>query len=215
MTESEIKLLEKSLKNCANYLEFGSGESTKLAVKFLNIKRIDSIESDKNFIEKNLLIDANIVQALDSNRLRIHFIDIGPTKKWGQPVDASMKHLWPNYSTSIFNKNKDYDLVLIDGRFRISCVLNTILNINNIKILIHDFWNRPRYHIVLQFLNEIERADTLGLFKKKEYIDKLKIKSLIEKYQYLPRDETPFQRRIRRFLKQHYSIPNFSKKGTE
>lgn len=210
MTGPELKLLKKSLGNCTSYLEFGSGESTKLAVKFTNIKKIDSVESDKKFIEKNLLTDTDIIQSLDSNRLRIHFIDIGPTKKWGYPTDTSTKHLWPNYSTNIFNGNKDYDLVLVDGRFRISCVLNTILNTSDSKILIHDFWNRPQYHLVLRFLDEIESVDTFGLFKKKEPVNKRKIQSLIAKYQYLPRDEALLQRLTRRCLRRPYSLPNFT-----
>jgi len=53
--------------------------------------------------------------------------------------------------------------------------------------MIHDFWNRPAYHIVLPFLQTTARVDTLGLFEKKENVDRKQILSLIDKYQYLPR----------------------------
>lgn len=47
---------------------------------------------------------------------------------------------WPNYSVDVFRANADYDSVLVDGRFRIACVAQTICNCDlTVKILIHDF----------------------------------------------------------------------------
>ena len=78
--------------------------------------------------------------------------------------------------------------MLIDGRFRVACTLNCILNTPpNCRIIIHDFWNRPNYHIVLPFLETKAKADTLGLFTKKERIDLNEVKSLATQYQYQPR----------------------------
>jgi len=56
--------------------------------------------------------------------------------------------------------------VLVDGRFRIACALQAALRVrNDCKILIHDFWNRPRYHILLDYLTLSERVDSLGVFQ--------------------------------------------------
>ncbi|MCZ9877131.1 hypothetical protein OFP88_13935 [Brachyspira hyodysenteriae] len=77
---------------------------------------------------------------------------------------------------------------MIDGRFRVACVLNTILNCNkNIKIIIHDFFNREEYHILLNYLDTIEKSNSLGVFKIKENINTDEINKLIEKYKYNPR----------------------------
>jgi len=187
MTEAELNLLKKQMQESTNYLEFGAGASTKIAVTLKNIKIIDSVESDKSFVTKNLLGNQNITQAINENRLTFHFIDIGPFEKWSYPTDYSNKHLWPNYSLGIYNRKRDYDLVLVDGRFRVSCILNSILNTpDDSKILAHDFWNRPYYFAVLEFLEIVEKAGTLGLFEKKPNYNKLKIQELIATYQYIP-----------------------------
>jgi len=42
----------------------------------------------------------------------------------------------------------------------------------NTLIAVHDFWNRPAYHAVLPFLNEIDRCETLGVFRTKPDMDR-------------------------------------------
>ena len=187
MKETELNLLKKQMQESTNYLEFGAGRSTKMAANLLNIKKIDTVESDKDFVTNNLLDDLDVTQALNEDRLTFHYIDLGPCEKWSYPIDYSKKHLWPNYSLGIFNKKRNYDLVLVDGRFRVSCILNSIINTpDDCKIIAHDFWNRPYYFAALEFLEILEKADTLGLFAKKTNYNKLKIQELIATYQYIP-----------------------------
>ena len=56
---------------------------------------------------------------------------------------------------------------------------------DNLIILFHDFWNREHYHVVLKYLETIDRADSLGVFKVKENINKDEIFQLYEKYKYI------------------------------
>lgn len=191
MTKGELEILHSYIDSSSNYLEFGSGESTIYASKSPTIKTIDSVESSQKYIEDNLKPNADIVMALSANKLRFHIIDIGETITWGYPKDKSKKHLWPNYSLSVFSENRNYDLVLVDGRFRIACALNCILSTpDNCTIIIHDFWNRPQYHVVLRYLEVKDRVDTLGVFSKRSNIDLQKVQSLIKIFQYLPDDKT-------------------------
>lgn len=188
MTKDELKILHTHIDSSKHFLEFGSGASTLYAASVPTVKKIDSVESSESFINENLKPNPVISDALSAGKLLFHVIDIGKTIYWGYPVGFLKRHLWPNYSLSIFSKKSDHDLVLIDGRFRVACTLNCILNTPpDCKIIIHDFWNRPAYHTVLPFLETRDRADTLGLFSKKENIDRNKVKSLLQKYQYLPR----------------------------
>ncbi|MCP4545247.1 MAG: hypothetical protein GY835_02135 [bacterium] len=190
MTKSEQEILHSHLESSQNYLEFGSGESTIYASKTTAIQSIDSVESSQRYIDDNLKPDADIALALSANRLRFHVIDIGETKAWGNPKDKAKMHLWPNYSLGVFTEHGNYDLVLVDGRFRVACTLNSILNTpDNCTIVIHDFWNRPEYHIVLRYLEVKDRADTLGVFGKRDNIDVQEVQSLIKVYQYLPDDK--------------------------
>ena len=151
MTKDEMKMLHSYIDLSNHYLEFGSGDSTVYASSVPMIKTIDSVESSEKYISENLKPNPAISKALSTGKLTFHIIDIGETTEWGLPIDESKKHLWPNYSLSVFTQKSNHDLVLVDGRFRVACTLNCILNTpGNCKIIIHDFWKRPAYLIVLK-----------------------------------------------------------------
>jgi protein O-GlcNAc transferase len=175
MSDNEIAVFEKYLNQSSNYLEYGSGGSTVLAHS-KNIKKITSIESDQKWVD----MLKNELSGVD-----FYVIDIGKTGDWGRPLDDKCKDKYPNYSHAISNLKEIPDLILVDGRFRVACCLETLLRVDpKSKIVIHDFWNREAYHVVLPFLNVIDKVDTLGVFTKKEDVDETQIKQLLEKYKY-------------------------------
>jgi hypothetical protein len=188
MTVAELNTLHSHINSATKFLEFGAGASTLYAASVPSIKQIDSVESSAEFVNERLKPNPVISDALSAGRLLFHIIDIGKTYRWGYPMSFCKKHLWPDYSLRIFGQKSEHDLVLIDGRFRVACTLNTILNTpEHCKILIHDFWNRPQYHIVLDFLETHAEVDTLGVFTKRPGIDPRQVKTLAEKYKYFPR----------------------------
>lgn len=179
MTNLEIQLLSSKLENAKNYLEFGAGQSTKFALSFPNINFIYSIESDFSYI-KLLINDLKISDKVISGMLHILYANIGPTKDFGYPIEPpNDKYL--NYTTNIWNNlPKDFDTILIDGRFRIATTLLSILYINNIStILIHDLNNRPAYHKVLEFVDILDSADSLIACKPKQTIDYKRLNQVI------------------------------------
>ena len=148
MSSEEIKIFEKYLSRATNYLEYGSGGSTVFACNFpLRIKSIDSDSEWASKIQKE-------------TRAEIIYINLGKTNNCGTPLEN--KHLWPIYSQ---NYSEEFDLVLIDGRFRVACFLDICLKSGNPLILWHDFLNRSEYHIILQFVTVIESVDTLVVLK--------------------------------------------------
>lgn len=191
MTKGELDVLHSHLESTSTYLEFGAGASTVYAAGLPWIKHIDSVESSESFIETHLKLFPVIEKAIRAQKLNFLMVDIGDTRKWGFPKHHTKKHLWPNYPLCVFTKKSVHDLVLIDGRFRVSSALSCILNTpDNCKIIIHDFWNRKQYHVLLEFLSVKEQVDTMGVFEKKSKVNTKKIQSLIKKYQYLPNDRT-------------------------
>jgi hypothetical protein len=189
MTSGELALLQSCLGTADNYLEFGAGNSTVLACDVPTIRHIDSVDSSGEYVEQHLRPHASIASALSEGRLELHLIEIGETAKWGYPKDASKKHLWPNYSLAVFSRPSNHDLVLVDGRFRVACTLSSLLSTpDDCRIMIHDFSSRPQYHVVAKFLETEASVDTLALFAKKPGVDRRRVRSLLEKYQYLPAD---------------------------
>lgn len=182
----ERLLLCKYLKKSDSYLEFGAGGSTFLALLHSKTK-IYSVESDKNWI--NYLRKWKIItKAEEFQKLIFNYVDIGKTKEWGFPVDDTEKDKFPDYSKAVFEKysNIKFDTVFIDGRFRVACTLAAILNTSlNSIIILHDYANRKGYHIIERFLDKIESANTMVVFRKKNNINLAEVNQLYEEYKYI------------------------------
>jgi hypothetical protein len=190
MTDGELGVLHDYMDKSLCYMEFGAGESTQYAVSKPSIRKIDCIESSSQFLKEHVLNQPGIAGAVAGGRLKFHTFDFGKMGNWGHLTSTDKKHMWPAYSLAVFAQPQNPDLVLIDGRFRVATTLSTILNTpEDTKIIIHDFWNRPRYHILLKFLAVETRVDTLGVFRKKKPLKIEKMQSLLRKYQYLPKDK--------------------------
>ena len=188
MTDKERKLFIDTIVDSKYYLEFGAGGSTFLALKTTNAK-VFSVEADSNWINymrKNYFIYEQELLF----RLVFYYIYIGEIKSISYPVDDSKQNNYPNYSSQIFKYLGDdiinkIDIVFIDGRFRVACALNSIINVNkNTKIIIHDFFDRDYYHILLNYLDIIEKSDSLGVFKIKDNMDYDEVKELVKLYCY-------------------------------
>ena len=183
MSSNEKKLFDKRIKNSHVYLEFGMGGST-FRVLQKSSARVYALDSSSEWI--SLMREYRQIRKMEKKeRLSLFHVDIGPLKGWGRPIDNSHKEKFPNYSSDIFNliKKDCIDTVLIDGRFRVACALKTIIECyqnKNLQIIIHDFWNREEYHILLIYLDSIEQADSLGVFKIKDNID---LDAVVEKYE--------------------------------
>ncbi len=182
LTCGEQELLKRYLYTAKNYLEFGSGGSTFLSVNFPNLN-IYSVESDQNWI-KYLSSWKIIKNAIDEKRLYFIHIDIGTTGEWGFPVDLSQKNKFYRYSSDVFEQNAvKFDTVFVDGRFRVACVLKTIMQCSDdVVILIHDYPDRDYYHVIENYLDIVDKIDNLYVFKKKLNIDYNEIESCYEEY---------------------------------
>ncbi|MFC7776985.1 hypothetical protein ACFQW4_07900 [Pantoea sp. GCM10028869] len=183
MSAAETELFERYVKQSTRYYEFGSGGSTKLATR--NGIEVFGVESDKFWVD-TLHKEAGPLCNVD-------YVDIGPTKEWGYPVDNSHQDKFPLYSEAINQHAQGFDFILVDGRFRVACTLNAIkhslatqIDAQNTLIFIHDFWSRSDYHAVLEFLETVEKAEDAGVFKIKSGIDPVYMERMLQRYKYIP-----------------------------
>jgi protein O-GlcNAc transferase len=170
MSKPEIELVIKYLEKATKYLEYGSGGSTVYACKFNNLTKIKTIESDYNF---------SLEMKKVCPRADINYINVGRTGICGTPIDKRNQYLWKNYSNKY---SSEFDLVLIDGRFRVACLLDIILKQGNPVILFHDFNNRPEYHLIKEFCTILESVDTLVVLQINNNNDLDKISILYTMY---------------------------------
>lgn len=185
MSKREKELFDLTIKDSKVYLEFGMGGSTFHALQKTSAK-VYSIDSSREWIK--LMRQYWYIRFMELTRLRLVYANVGPVKEWGVPIGNDSSR-FPNYSAGIFKKirKEKVDTVLVDGRFRVACTLRTILECHankDLQILIHDFWDRPHYHIVLKYLDAVVRADTLGVFEVKKGIDLNAVHQDYEAYKY-------------------------------
>jgi hypothetical protein len=173
MRAGEVALLATIVERAHRYLEFGAGGSTIFALR-AGAGAIVSVESDVAWIAR-LHAEPLAAEAILEKRLHLLHADIGETGDLGRPASADSRARWPNYAGAPWPHvhAERLDAVLIDGRFRIACILETALRCGpQTQILVHDFWNRPEYHGVLAFLNAGARQDSLGVFTVKPDFDR-------------------------------------------
>lgn len=166
MDEEGLALFEACLSDTQCLLEFGAGGSSVTAAR-MKVRTVISVESDADFLAA---ADAAVRAAAADTIFVGHHADIGPTREWGNPVDRSKLHLWPRYCSSVWariasERLPQPGLVLIDGRFRVACMLGTLLmGQPGTRILFDDYYDRPAYHRVEAWAKPTTRAGRMAEF---------------------------------------------------
>ena len=180
MSVEKIQLLTDSFLRATNYLEYGIGGSTVLAAQ-KTMQTIIAIDSSEEWIGK---VKTDIEKSVFSGNIILLHANLGTTADWGYPSNELMVKNWPQYYaspwTSFRNFNLSPDLILIDGRFRTSCFLYSLLHCKaGTRILWDDYLNRPEYHFVEKVLQPQGLIEDMAIFSTNEYIDKQLVTSLL------------------------------------
>ncbi|MBU1046185.1 class I SAM-dependent methyltransferase [Patescibacteria group bacterium] len=148
MKKGEIKVIEKQLlllgnqNKKINILEWGSGGSTVYFSKFLIDNNIDyswlSIEYNRKWYEKVI----NFAKGL--NNTKVVLFDVGNNNLRQKNIEMTE---YVNYPKTL---NKKFDFILVDGRKRRRCLLESkeLLEPNGV-VFLHDA-QRKYYHCVLK-----------------------------------------------------------------
>ena len=185
MSQSEFQVYTSFLRKTRVLIEFGCGGSTMLALK-LGVPHIFSTESDPEWAEK-LRTSSELTSLPEECRPAIRYCDIGPVGEWGAPVDESGRERWPRYHADVWNDvaSNKVDCVLVDGRFRVACVLQALLRIRaDVPVIVHDFWNREHYHAVLPFLAGVSRVDTMMIGRRLPEARREDITACLDTYEF-------------------------------
>lgn len=144
-------------------LEYGSGGSTMLAQSLG--KQVFSVESDAEWLAG---LRGRLAEAGPMDKVHLHHADIGPTEKWGHPAKAGAWRRFPGYALSVWERT-DFvqpDLVLVDGRFRVGCLLACIyLTRRPLRVLFDDYARREAYHEVTEFAEPVEIRGRMARFE--------------------------------------------------
>ncbi len=166
-----------------NYVEFGTGGSTVLACKNVH-KTVISIDSDIDWIEKVQLACRDQETPIRPNMV---YVDIGKTGEWGLPIDPDTRARWPQYHEAIWQNPhaSDADLYFVDGRFRVACFIQALLHsAPRSFIMIHDFADRPHYHVVRRFAREIAASGQMSAFQRLPNVDYAEMMQCLQEHRY-------------------------------
>eukprot|EP01083_Nonionella_stella_P084645 234367_1 len=184
MQEEEQKLLlavaakQSKLPNSV-YLEWGMGGSTENVAPLF--PSAYSVENDPSYCEK---MKKRPLQQRLAKQTGHHFIcrNGGPVGQWAIPKN---KRTYDSRSYVEVMDGLDvsrFDMVLIDGRFRVACALRALKYVDEKSfVVIHDFFDRPHYHVVLKFYEVVQKSKTLAVLKKRSDFDHVDEK-LYEEY---------------------------------
>jgi hypothetical protein len=194
--EASALLMHMLNSKVHSYLEWGSGGSTEM-ISFLmanttlfNTTEAYSIESSTKWMQNLRIRSPTIVHAEEQGLL--HFIhgDIGRTGHLGFPKERMNASKALNYVRSI-SKHHRYDLILVDGRFRVACALQARHHMHNHSVLlIHDYgpnafssssaeWanaRRKEYRLVESFFELITIVDSLASFRIRAHTDQIALR---------------------------------------
>lgn len=141
---AEQALLENEYARHDVILEYGSGGSTLIAAQ-QDHSLVMSVESDQAWAEN---MRAVLERDFPGAPVRMHWADIGPTKKWGRPSNARSWRKFPNYPMQVWDMDwfRHPDLILIDGRFRVGCFLNALFRIERPVTVLFDDYATDRHY---------------------------------------------------------------------
>jgi hypothetical protein len=145
MPATDKELYACYLRKSTSYFEWGCGGSTEFAAGHQNLKYLMSIESYPEWLGK--VSDVPIVKdGINSGRIGMFHVDIGPVRKFGFPKSKDPAVIG-RYPAAISVLKERFDLVLVDGRFRVACFLETVRHYVSHKwpsptILFHDYMGR-------------------------------------------------------------------------
>ena len=181
MNSAETNLLEKYISKVKTVFEFGCGGRTLYISSKKNIKKIYSVESDKEWIK-------HVKDGLPK-KAKVFYVDINAdSSNHGHPKNDEKIDEWPKYSAFLKSRRNYFpDLILVDGRFRVACCLQSIGKMKKDSyLLVHDFDTKVRsYGAIEKYFDRIDQADSLHVFRKKENIQQKQLRKDLKKYLYL------------------------------
>ncbi len=180
MSADEAQCYGALLARSRTVIEYGSGGSTLMALEHGCVRKLVSVESDPAWVAQLESVPV-VADAVDRDIANLIYVNIGKVGSWGKPTGREMIDQWFRYPAAPWQDLPDPDLVLVDGRFRVACVMETVLRASpRTLIAVHDFWDRPKYHVVLPFLDWQQSCGTLGVFRVKPGGDRTSAVRLLE-----------------------------------
>lgn len=184
LEEAALAVFDRYVAGAEFYLEYGCGGSTVHATR-IGAKKVVSVDSSLEWISA---VKAKIHGQCD---VTLVHCEIGAVEEWGRPKDKRSIATYHTYMSTPWDIALNYEsgptVILIDGRFRVSCFLYSLLCSKlGTVILFDDYAERKNYHVVEKFCAVREYHGRLAVFEVTKEFSLPLITSTISMYSIVP-----------------------------
>jgi len=153
------------------------------------VTNLVSVDSDASFLAD---VRKKLSQADRRAMSKLIHVNIGLTVDWGMPVfrkpTRRRVRRWEEYAKAPWRYfrtiGQQPDLILVDGRFRVACVLESLLSLSPLsetKILLDDYVGRPEYSVVEQFA-DVQLVGRMAVMQPRRLVDRIHVRRLVKQY---------------------------------
>ena len=162
------------------YFEYGCGKSS-IWCSFNIQGKIYSVDTSNKWVQ-----DVK-GKSCPHNTPQLSWVDCGAIGNWGTPTGYSLRENFKEYILGPFKLTSDSpDLILIDGRFRVACFLNSLSRSKpGARIVFDDYTERPQYHVVEEFCQKPSLCGRQAIFTVPQGVNRDLIQQEIEKFSYV------------------------------
>ena len=159
MDAEGVARFRQELSRATRYIEFGSGGTTVLA---------DRAGLDTISVENDRFYARAVASRLHGGRVHQVVVDNGLTREWGFPLFSGVRKA-EAYVSAPFGKAPFPDFILVDGRYRVACALESARQAQvrgmSATLMFDDYAGRPHYHAVETHLGPPEMAGRAAVFR--------------------------------------------------
>ncbi|MEL6959982.1 MAG: hypothetical protein AAGL89_13625 [Pseudomonadota bacterium] len=171
----EEAVFKEALYAARDYVEYGIGAST-LWVDRHTPAKIRAVDTSLEWVQ-------SIVPSLQRDIHRVHHVDLGPLGKWGMPLTYAQRGRFIEYVEAPWRTTSAADVVLIDGRFRVACFLQSLLSApTGCTIIFDDYVERPGYHVIEEILKPKRTLSRQAHFVVPDMRDRPRITALRDQF---------------------------------
>lgn len=161
--KAEADWLRDAYTRASSILEYGSGGSTVMASEMAG-KTVMSVESDGDWVG---MMNAWFHDHPALSTPTMHHANVGKTGEWGMPEGDKRWRAFPKYPLEVWDLEGFVapDVVLVDGRFRVGCLLACLYRTQKpIELYFDDYIGREPYHVVESFITPTEIRGRMARF---------------------------------------------------
>ncbi|MFN5779076.1 MAG: hypothetical protein ACK44O_06315 [Novosphingobium sp.] len=163
MDAAGIDRFRREVSRARSYVEFGSGGSTV----FVDSARIPAIS-----VENDPYYARVVASKLNNVSVEQRVIRMGLTQAWGVPLFPNAQRA-KAYVQAPWSSTTFPDLVLVDGRYRVACALESARRAHEAgaeaTLMFDDYVSRDHYHVVERYLGTPELAGRAAMFRIGSY----------------------------------------------